>query len=75
MRILASGLPEVSDCVCCVYELSMLSCAGMRVNLACALSPVLSTDISKLPLLSTDISKLPLDTSCDGEVGLCGTEG
>ena len=65
MRILASGLPEVSDCVCCVYELSMLSCAGMRVNLACALSPV----------LSADISKLPLDTSCDGEVGLCGTEG
>jgi len=65
VRILASGLPEVSDCVCCVHELSMLSCAGMGVNLACAPSPV----------LSTDISKLPPDTSCGGEFDLCGTEG
>ncbi len=65
MRILASGLPEVSDCVRCVYELGSLACADMGIKLACA-----------LPLdLSTDISKLPPVTSCGGEVGLCGTEG
>ena len=65
MRILASGLPEVSDCVCCVYRLGTLSCAGMGKKLPCA-----------LPLdLSTDISKLAPDTSCGGEVGLCVTDG